>query len=325
MFGGILFGYWKETSFNNLENSQASVQISRKNDLAFVTLSQSSSAVDPHVKIEEEFISPIIQEQSIISSVNVPLRDPEENGGVKIYEVKEGDTISSIATRYKITVNTIIWANDIDNIDSIKPGDKLFILPVAGISYKIKQGDTLEAIAQKYKANKEKIIAFNDLPADESIKEGQEIIIPDGKIETPSTSSSQPESMINRRQYATSSSGQSVVISGFKSTLSGKPGTGHKFPYGYCTWYVAQKRYIPWRGNAGTWLYNAKVAGYKTGKTPVKGAIMVSSESWWGHVGIVESVSEKTFTISEMNHKGWGKVNKRVIDKSSKVIKGFIY
>jgi len=83
--------------------------------------------------------------------------------------------------------------------------------------------------------------------------------------------------------------------------LTGKAGAGHRFPYGYCTWYVAQRRYVPWSGNAGTWLYKAKAMGYATGRTPKVGSIMVSSESWWGHVAIVEKVSGSTITISEMN------------------------
>ncbi len=306
---------------DNLTSSHAN----RKTDLAFVSLAQSSFAVDPNNKIEDDFSSAAIQEQSIISSADIPLRDPEEEGGVKIYEVREGDTLSNIAARHKITTNTILWANDIDNINSIMPGDKIFILPVSGLSHKIKKEDTIESIARKYKAEKERIIAFNNLPANGFIEEGQEIIIPGGEKENAPSSSSTSGLGIDRRQYATSSGGQPAVISGWKSTFSGKPGAGHRFPYGYCTWYVAQKRFIPWGGNAGTWLYRAKASGYKTGKNPTVGSIMVSSESWWGHVGIVESVDSKSFTISEMNYKGWGKINKRVVSKSSRAVKGFIY
>jgi surface antigen len=51
---------------------------------------------------------------------------------------------------------------------------------------------------------------------------------------------------------------------------------------------------------------------------------MVSSESWWGHVAIVEKVSGGNITISEMNYKGWGKKSSRTLPISSRVIKGFI-
>jgi surface antigen len=65
--------------------------------------------------------------------------------------------------------------------------------------------------------------------------------------------------------------------------------------------------------------------GYATGKAPRVGAIMVSSESWWGHVGVVESVSGNTFTISEMNYKGFAKKSYRTVSSNSRLIKGFIY
>jgi surface antigen len=102
--------------------------------------------------------------------------------------------------------------------------------------------------------------------------------------------------------------------------------TNNSYYYGYCTWYVANKRNVPglW-GNAGEWLYNAQKSGYETSPNPADGSIIVTSESGWGHVGYVESVGEDTITISEMNYSGWGTVNTREIPKNSPLIKGFIY
>lgn len=312
-------------SEKNKENVRISSQESRKDNLAFVPLTKAPTSVNPEAKDENdnENLS-LVGNQALTASFGSPIKDPEENGGVKIYEVKSGDTVSAIAIANNITVNTILWANDLDNVDSIMPGDKIFILPIAGLSYTVKKGDSIDSIANKYKANKDKIIAFNDLPADGRLEEGEEIMIPDGQkeISQPAQTGSSGTGL-ERRQYATSTGG-TPAISGFRK-LEGKAGTGHRFPYGYCTWYVAQKRYVPWGGNAGTWLYHAKSAGYQTGKAPRVGAIMVSSESWWGHVAIVESVSGGSFTISEMNYKGWGKASRRTMSTSNRVIKGFIY
>jgi len=320
---GFLSGYFNNGK-NDKEAAKISSQENRKDNLAFVPLSKVPTSVNPDIKEEtnNENLS-LIEGQALTASFGNPLKDPEENGGVKIYEVKSGDTVSGIAAANKITVNTILWANDLDNVDSIMPGDKIFILPVAGLSYTVKKGDDLDSIAKKYKAEKDKIIAFNDLPADGQLSEGEEIIIPGGEKEIPQPTDGTTGTGIARRQYATSTGG-TPLVSGFR-TLSGRAGTGHRFPYGYCTWYVSQKRYVPWGGNAGTWLYHAKSAGYQTGRAPRVGAIMVSSESWWGHVAIVESVGSGTFTISEMNYKGWGKVDRRVMQTSSRAVKGFIY
>lgn len=295
-------------------------------NLSLVPLSSPATAVDPTEKVQEEdnlaFRSGALLSAQTDASI---AKDPEEEGGVSIYTVVDGDTVSGIAKKHGITVNTILWANDLDNVDSIKPGDQIFILPVAGLSHKIASGETLDSIVSKYKADREKVIAFNELPANGEVKVGETIVIPDGYKEVPKPAST--ETGIARREYASSSSAGSITdVSGVGKKLEGKAGTGHKFPYGYCTWYVAQKRYVPWGGNAGTWLYHARAMGYKTGKTPAKGSIVVTTDNaYYGHVALVESVGNGTITVSEMNYRGWGKVNKRVVATNSRSIKGYIY
>lgn len=257
--------------------------------------------------------------QAIIATANAMDKDPEEDGGVKMYTVETGDTIGHIAEKHNITVNTLLWANNLDDADSIMPGDQIFILPVSGIKYTIQSDDSLESIAKKYKADKDQIIAFNSLPANGKIESGVEIIIPGGQIESaPTSRQSQDGVLIARRQYA------SPETSG-KNIETNNKGYNH-FPYGYCTWFVAQKRFVPWHGNAGTWLYNAKSMGYATGKTPRVGSIIVTTESpYYGHVAIVEKVNNGVITISEMNYKGWAKKSTRTLSAASRVIKGYIY
>lgn len=112
------------------------------------------------------------------------------------YEVQPGDTLSSIAQKYGITQDTIKWENDLTDIQSIKPGQKLKILPVSGVSYTVKSGDTLESIAKKYSANAQAIVdfPFNDVPDDFQLKSGQRLIIPDGSPpEAPAPKRLQPQ------------------------------------------------------------------------------------------------------------------------------------
>lgn len=322
---GFLFGYFGETddiaSFEDPLKDRLFLKMTEKTNLAVAPLTEAK--ISPVAEINEDDDSEeemIMQGEAFISGSSPVRKDPQEGEGVFIYEVKSGDTIGSIAEANGVSVNTIMWANEIEDLDSIMPGDRIFILPVSGLNYVVKKDDNLDSIAKKYKADKEKIMAFNDIPANEEIKEGQELIIPGGEKEVP------------QRTINSNNSGNLGIASrpyeSFNSVgkkLSGKAGTGHSFPYGYCTWYVAQRKYVPWSGNAGTWLYHAKSAGYATGKTPQVGSIMVSSESWWGHVAIVESVGKDTFTVSEMNYRGWAKKSTRAISRTSRVIKGFIY
>ena len=320
---GFLFGYLGTGNSDNYASpleDKMFLTSSKKTSLALAPLLQATAVPDPTLKPDDGKPDPVLMQGNSLVCENSPvLKDPEEDGGVVIYEVKPGDTMGSIATANHVSVNTLLWANAIDDVNSIMPGDKIFILPVSGITYTVKSGDDINSIAKQFKADKDKIIAFNSLHLDGEVKVGDTITIPDGQKDIPTPKPTTPSGTtglgIAPRPYESFDSAGKTLSSGASS---------HGFPYGYCTWYVAQKRNIPWGGNAGTWLYHAKAAGYATGRTPTVGAVMVTSESWWGHVALVESVSADSFTVSEMNYKGWGKKDIRVVDKNSRVIKGFI-
>lgn len=98
------------------------------------------------------------------------------------YTVKSGDTVSTIAEQFGISTDTVKWANDLDDVHSIKPGQVLKILPVSGVAHTVVKGDTLESVAKKYSAQSQAILdfPFNDIPDDFSLKVGQVLIIPDG-------------------------------------------------------------------------------------------------------------------------------------------------
>ena len=322
-----IFGYFRDTGtpVPTTYRDRFALKGQAEAGLALVHLSTATTAVDLS-KDTAEADNIAFQGGALLSAHadNSIAKDPEEGGGVSIYTVAEGDTVSGIAANQGITVNTILWANNLDNVDSINPGDQIFILPIAGLSYTVTSGDTIDSIAGKYKADREKILSYNSLPANGDLIVGDSIMIPGGLKEIP-----RPVDTIGiaRRQYASATSaGEVTDVSGGGRTLDGKAGDGHRFPYGYCTWYVAQKRYVPWSGNAGTWIFNARSMGYRTGRVPSRGAIIVTTENrYYGHVAIVESVSGDSITISEMNYKGWGKVNRRVLPIASRAIKGYIY
>jgi surface antigen len=103
-------------------------------------------------------------------------------------------------------------------------------------------------------------------------------------------------------------------------------GGGNHFAFGYCTWYVATRRYVPWFGNAIEWWPNARTYGFAEGQTPRVGAIMVTRESYWGHVAYVEAVNaDGSWTVSEMNYVAWDVVDRRTLTYASVPLVGFIY
>jgi surface antigen len=110
------------------------------------------------------------------------------------------------------------------------------------------------------------------------------------------------------------------------STWNGTGPYPNHFAYGYCTWYVANRRYIPWFGNAIDWWANARSYGNAEGPVPKVGAVMVTRESGYGHVAYVESVrADGSWTVSEMNFAGWNRVSSRTIYPGQVPLVGFIY
>lgn len=115
------------------------------------------------------------------------------NGQISVYVVHKGDTLSQIAKMYDVSVNTIVWANDLGN-KPIGEGQTLVILPVSGVRHIVKAGDTIASIAKKYKGDVKEIVAFNNLSENQKLTTGDEIIVPDGETQSTPTSSTKPGS-----------------------------------------------------------------------------------------------------------------------------------
>lgn len=233
----------------------------------------------------------------------------KQRSGAITYEVQSGDTPSYIAASFGISTNTLLWANNLSYWSVIKPGQKLVILPTSGVIHEVKKGETLAKIVEKYGGDFEKTLAYNGLPASGSLKPGQEIIIPGGK----------------KPVYYQPAIRYTYSPSSYYGPYGDK---SHRFPWGQCTWYVAQKRLVTWNGHAKYWLGNAQAQGlpvcYGRNCEPRAGAIMATSETWYGHVAYVEAVNGDYVTVSEM-HLGQGRLKTRIFAKDDRRIKGYIY
>ena len=114
---------------------------------------------------------------------NVGITPPSDR--ISVYVVRPGDTLSDIGSMFNISVNTIMWANNLSNARDVHPGDTLIILPVSGVERVIIKGDTLKSIAKKYGADAEEIAQYNGLDPLEALIIGSTIIIPGGEIAAP--------------------------------------------------------------------------------------------------------------------------------------------
>lgn len=100
------------------------------------------------------------------------------------YTVQNGDTVSSIAQKFGISIDTIRWANDLTSISAIKLGQILKILPVTGVVHKVAKGETIYSIVKYYSSDAQSVVdfPFNTFVNDETfaLAVGQLLIVPDG-------------------------------------------------------------------------------------------------------------------------------------------------
>lgn len=117
-------------------------------------------------------------------SVQTIIADPNTRSSITDYTVLAGDTISSIADKFGVSQETIIWQNNLTKKSVLKPGQVLQILPITGIAHRVQKGDTIYSIAKKYNAEPQPIIdyPFNTFVNDETfaLAVGQIIFVPDG-------------------------------------------------------------------------------------------------------------------------------------------------
>ena len=95
-----------------------------------------------------------------------------------IYMVRRGDTLSKIASRYNIDINTLAKINGIKDINKIYVGQVLSIPPSSEpVYYTVKNGDTLTYIAQRYGVMTQDIVKLNGLENPNLIYVGQKLRI----------------------------------------------------------------------------------------------------------------------------------------------------
>lgn len=140
------------------------------------------------------------------------------------------------------------------------------------------------------------------------ISEGQVLVIPkDEEVLTARTYTKPVEKVVARKPVANTSSPAAPAPRGSSS--------GNGYVYGYCTWYVKNRRPdMPNNlGNAATWVSRAAAQGMATGSTPAVGAVGQRGN----HVVYVEAINgDGTITISDMNYKGWNQLTTRVVSAS---------
>jgi peptidoglycan DL-endopeptidase LytE len=255
---------------------------------------------------------------TVIKPVAIPTSAPISHAPV-VYTVAPGETLASIAAKYNVTVAEIRWSNsNLYSTDTVATGNQIVIPPVHGVVVTTKGTDTIDSLATKYSVDPQTIIDFNRL-RNSTLSAGMILVVPGGV-----GGAFPPPPAIYQ-----------IIHTGVTSNFAVKvlncclgPYVNNKFPVGWCTYYVATKRNVTWLGDAGYWYQNAAAQGYQVGPAPRVGSIMVTWESWAGHVAYVEAVNpDGSWVVTEMNWVAFDVIDERTIKPGqlgSKLV-GFIY
>src|SRR4030066_455416 len=133
----------------------------------------------------------------IIPDSQIPMRvvrvSPNLND-INNYVVKKGDTLSIIASKYRVSIKDLKSANNLKS-NEIEIGMKLIIpdsqIPMRVVrvspnlndinNYVVKKGDTLSMIASKYRVSVRELKSVNDM-RDDKVKVGMRLIIPNSNL-----------------------------------------------------------------------------------------------------------------------------------------------
>jgi len=168
----FLFSSEKDVSFKRELLSESQYLFPETNNL--------SKIIDLNITTNT-FLEPVAPAFLVKGKILGSLGESPGRKEIQEYIVQEGDTLTSIAQKFGVSLETLLWANNLESTSIIQPGQKLIILPVSGVLHIVREGETLSEIAQFYQAEIEEIVEFNELRDEGKIYVGDLLIIPGGK------------------------------------------------------------------------------------------------------------------------------------------------
>jgi murein DD-endopeptidase MepM/ murein hydrolase activator NlpD len=110
-------------------------------------------------------------------------RGPPLIGSLRLssYTVQSGDTLSGIAQRFGLAMDTLISFNGIQDARALKVGLRLSLPNANGLKYRVRRGDSLEGIARRFGVQLNDLLDWNSLESS-LIVPGQELFVPGARL-----------------------------------------------------------------------------------------------------------------------------------------------
>lgn len=158
------------------EGAEIAAEVSDISPIAPILSSDSSDPTEnPTAPVANVLYAP-----ATVKDMGVPVGPAFDRLGMVTYTVQRGDNLSSIASYFGVSIDTVINANPGIRANALGVGAALKILPTSGVVYQTKAGDTLASISSHFNISQDTILRFNKSATFSSLDPGTSIIIPGG-------------------------------------------------------------------------------------------------------------------------------------------------
>lgn len=158
------------------------------------TVKAEITPAEPFIEHEYGSVTTVEPTQTIETVIATPTGTPIPRSEVITYTIQEDETVSSIAAKFGLWPETILWANRYElesDLRNYTPGTTIYILPTDGVYHVWSAGEGLGAVSNYYGVTPEDIINYpaNNLDAatigsysSPNIQPGTRLVVPGGTI-----------------------------------------------------------------------------------------------------------------------------------------------
>ncbi|HYQ72655.1 MAG TPA: LysM peptidoglycan-binding domain-containing protein [Gammaproteobacteria bacterium] len=160
-------------------------QIANRYDTTIAVLQRTNKLDGTSIRIGRHLLVPVAAKNPERYAALTERLQPGHARADKVtYQVRNGDSLWSIASKHHVTIRQLTRWNRLDSGSLIKPGQKLVILngrksggdkTMRTVHYRVRSGDSLYRIAQKFNVSIADLRRWNNLSGKKYLKPGQNL------------------------------------------------------------------------------------------------------------------------------------------------------